>query len=46
MKVAIYCGTSFGKNPIYKKKSIELINYLKKKDSKLCMVVVKLVLWV
>ncbi|QDF28583.1 LOG family protein [Halarcobacter anaerophilus] len=32
MNIAIYCGTSFGDNPIYKEKAINLIDYLSKKD--------------
>ncbi|WP_320033568.1 TIGR00730 family Rossman fold protein [Halarcobacter sp.] len=35
MNVAIYCGTAFGESPIYKEKTIELINYLNEKDSKI-----------
>jgi len=32
MNIAIYCGSSFGKNPLYRQKSEELIEYLSKKD--------------
>lgn len=32
MNIAIYCGTSFGDNPIYKEKAISLIDFLSKKD--------------
>lgn len=32
MNIAIYCGSSFGKDKIYNKKAKELINYLAKKD--------------
>lgn len=32
MKIAIYCGSSFGNNPIYKEETIKLVHYLKKKD--------------
>ena len=32
MKIAIYCGTAFGKSPIYKKKAIEMVHFLKSKE--------------
>lgn len=32
MNIAIYCGSSFGKNTLYNEKAKELINYLAKKN--------------
>lgn len=32
MNIAIYCGSSFGKNKVYEQKAKEIINYLSKKD--------------
>lgn len=33
MNITIYCGTAFGKNPIYKKTTLEVVHYLSKKNA-------------
>lgn len=33
MKIAIYCGSSFGKSEIYNKKALEIIDFLASKNS-------------